>query len=174
MLAPHRELGDRWDSVAARDPLNARLLGDRELFLAADLLPKVDRMSMAHSLEVRVPYLGDEVVDLMLPLPGRFKADIRRDKRLLRAIATEVLPRDVATRPKRGFEVPIGAWLRGPLRPALDERLSAAELRRGGILRADPVTAMVAEHLAGHADHGRALWTLLVVQSFLARTAIAG
>jgi asparagine synthase (glutamine-hydrolysing) len=173
-LGLHHDLAERWHALAARDPLNARLMGDREVFLAADLLPKVDRMSMAHSLEVRVPYLGNEVVDLVLPLPGRFKAGLRRDKRLLRAVARDVLPPALAERPKRGFEVPIGAWLRGALRPALEDRLAATELNRSGVLRPTPVTAMVAEHLAGHADHGRALWTLLVVQSFLVRAAIAG
>ncbi|MBD3853833.1 MAG: hypothetical protein IFJ96_03550, partial [Acidobacteria bacterium] len=123
MLRPYSELAARWLEYAVSDPVNGRLATDRETFLPGDLLPKVDRMSMAHSLEVRVPYLDNQVVDLVLPLPGSFKQSLRRDKILLRKAAEEDLPPSAAAREKRGFEVPIGAWLRGPLRPALLDRL---------------------------------------------------
>jgi asparagine synthase (glutamine-hydrolysing) len=149
------------------DPVNGRLAADRETFLPGDLLPKVDRMSMAHSLEVRVPYLDNEVVDLVLPLPGRFKQSLRRDKILLREAAADLLPPSAAARPKCGFEVPIGAWLRGPLRPAMFDLLSWDTITRQGLLQPQSVGRLVDEHLGGQMDHGRALWALMVLSAWL-------
>ena len=124
-------------------------------------------MSMAHSLEVRVPYLDYQVVDLVLPLPGSVKQSLRRDKILLRKAAAEDLPPSVAAREKRGFEVPIGAWLRGPLRPALLDHLSSETIVRQGLLQPQIVGRLVDEHLGKKEDHGRALWTLLVLSHWL-------
>jgi asparagine synthase (glutamine-hydrolysing) len=126
-------------------------------------------MSMAHSLEVRVPYLDNEVVDLVLTLPGRLKQNLRRDKILLREVASGLLPEAGSLRRKRGFEVPIGAWLRGPLRPALTDFLSPPHLDGLGVLRASEVSRLVDEHLSGGQDHGRALWLLMVLSRWLDR-----
>ncbi|MBT8461677.1 MAG: asparagine synthase C-terminal domain-containing protein, partial [Gemmatimonadetes bacterium] len=154
---------------AARDPINARLAIDRELFLPGDLLPKVDRMSMAHSLEVRVPYLDNEVADFMLTLPGQFKQSLLRDKIILREVAAALLPKSGALRRKRGFEVPIDDWLRGPLRPALTDLLAPDLVDRQRVLRSSEVTRMVDAHLERRADHGRALWSLMVLSRWLDR-----
>jgi asparagine synthase (glutamine-hydrolysing) len=167
MLRPYSELAARWLEYAVNDPVNGRMATDRETFLPGDLLPKVDRMSMAHSLEVRVPYLDNEVVDLVLPLPGRLKQSLRRDKILLREAAADLLPPSAAARPKRGFEVPIGAWLRGPLRPALLDLLSWTTITRQGLLQPQSVGRLVDEHLGKKEDHGRALWALLVLSHWL-------
>ena len=167
MFGPYLELAARWREYAATDPVNGRLATDRETFLAGDLLPKVDRMSMAHSLEVRVPYLDNRVVDLVLPLPGRLKQSLRRDKILLREAAADLLPPSAATRRKRGFEVPIGAWLRGPLRPALLDLLSWKTITRQGLLQPHSVGRLVDEHLGEKEDHGRALWALVVLSAWL-------
>ena len=167
MLSPYTELAARWREYSASDPVNGRLAADRETFLPGDLLPKVDRMSMAHSLEVRVPYLDNEVVDLVLPLPGRLKQSLRRDKILLREAAADLLPPSAAARPKRGFEVPIGAWLRGPLRPAMFDLLSWETITRQGLLQPQSVGRLVDEHLRGQMDHGRALWALMVLSAWL-------
>jgi asparagine synthase (glutamine-hydrolysing) len=164
MLAPLAELAERWRGFDRLDPVNGRLAADRESFLPGDLLPKVDRMSMAHSLEVRVPFLDNEVVDLVLPLAGRLKATPRRDKILLRRAVSGVIPHTTATRRKQAFATPIGPWLRAELRPAADELLSAASVRRRGLLRPEVVASMVAEHMAGGADHGTALWALMVLE----------
>ncbi len=167
LLEPYAELAKRWQIFATSDPVNGRLAADRETFLPGDLLPKVDRMSMAHSLEVRVPYLDNEIVDLVLPLPGKLKQSLLRDKVLLRSVAAPLLPPTAATRRKRGFEVPIGAWLRGPLRPALLDLLSPQRLARQGFLRRDPVGRLVDQHLVGREDHGRGLWALMVLSGWL-------
>jgi asparagine synthase (glutamine-hydrolysing) len=163
----YAELDTSWREWANVDPVNGRLEADRCTFLPGDLLPKVDRMSMAHSLEVRVPFLDNEVADLVLALPGRFKQDLRRDKILLRRVASDLLPKAGSLRRKRGFEVPIGAWMRGPLRPALTDQLSPAQLAGQGVLRAAEVSRLVDEHLEGRHDHGRALWSLMVLSRWL-------
>jgi asparagine synthase (glutamine-hydrolysing) len=124
---------------------------------------------MAHSLEVRVPYLDNEVVDLVLALPGRLKQSLMRDKILLRKVAAGLLPKAGSLRRKRGFEVPIGAWLRGPLRPVLTDQLSAAHVADSGVLQVAEVSRLVDEHLAGDRDHGRALWSLMVLSRWLVR-----
>jgi len=169
MIEPYGDLAEAWLELAASDPVNGRLATDRETFLPGDLLPKVDRMSMAHSLEVRVPYLDNRVVDLVLPLPGNLKQSLRRDKILLREAAATNLPPSAAAREKRGFEVPIGAWLRGPLRPAMLDRLSSETITRHGLLQPQMVGRLVDAHLGGKEDHGRALWALLVLTNWLDR-----
>jgi asparagine synthase (glutamine-hydrolysing) len=165
-------LARRWDRLARRDPMQARLTADRELFLPGDLLPKVDRMSMAHSLEVRVPFLGDAVADLVLPLPGRFKATLVADKRVLRAAVADVVPEGVAGRRKQGFDVPISAWLRGPLRHVAADALSPDAVRETGLLDPAEVGRMLDAHLDGSSDHGLPLWTLLVVTTWSRRTGV--
>jgi asparagine synthase (glutamine-hydrolysing) len=169
VLALHPEMTRRWAELAARDPLNARLEVDRLGFLPGDLLPKVDRMSMAHSLEVRVPYLDNEVADLVLPLPGRTKVSGTQGKVLLRKVAARVLPGPVAARPKQGFDVPISSWLRGPLRGAMTDLLSESTIRAAGLFRPEVVTRLVTEHLEGVADHGEPLWLLVALEGWRAR-----
>ncbi len=167
LAACHAELASRWQKQAAVDGLNARLLVDRELFLPGDLLPKVDRMSMAHSLEVRVPYLDNEVADLVLPLPGRLKVRGRTDKYLLRRVSDRLAPAGAASRRKQGFEVPISTWLRGPLREPLADLLSATAIRRRGWFRPQVVARWIDEHLGGGADHGQRLWSLLALEGWM-------
>ena len=163
MLAAYEPLDERWRRLATDDPVNGRLTADRELFLPGDLLPKVDRMSMAHSLEVRVPYLDNEVVDLALPMPGRLKQSLLRDKVLLRAAASRRLPPAASGRRKQGFEVPIGAWLRGSLRPVLLDWLAPDRLRRQGLLDTVQVARLADRHLRGSGEHGKELWALMVL-----------
>jgi asparagine synthase (glutamine-hydrolysing) len=172
MLGEYDALDDRWHRWDATDPINGRLETDRSIFLPGDLLPKVDRMSMAHSLEVRVPYLDNEVVDLVLPLPGHMKQTFRRDKILLRDAARRLLPPTGALRRKRGFEVPIGQWLRGPLLPALTDLLSEETLVRQGLLQPPEVSKLIRQHCQETHDHGRALWTLMVLSHWVDRAGL--
>jgi asparagine synthase (glutamine-hydrolysing) len=167
---PYEDLAQRWLDLAATDPVNGRLTTDREVFLPADLLPKVDRMSMAHSLEVRVPYLDNQVVDLMLSVRGSLKQSLRRDKILLREAATAYLPETAAHRAKRGFEVPIGEWLRTALRPVLLDWLAPETLDRHDVLKSETVSALADEHLHGVRDHGKSLWALMVLSRWLTRS----
>ena len=169
MLEPYEDLAARWRRFAAADPMSGRLAADREIFLPADLLPKVDRMSMAHSLEARVPFLDNEVADFVLPLPGRLKATHFRDKILLRRAVEGLIPRTTATRRKQAFATPIGAWLRGDLKAAMMDHLSPESVRRRGLFSSDVVNAIVGEHLDGCRDHGTALWALLVLEHWQRR-----
>ncbi|HXV75379.1 MAG TPA: asparagine synthase (glutamine-hydrolyzing), partial [Candidatus Polarisedimenticolaceae bacterium] len=162
-----RERARRWAIRALDDPINARLAVDRELFLPGDLLPKVDRMSMAHSLEVRVPFLDNELADFVLAQPGSRKIRGGTTKWMLRRIARERLPPGAWRAPKTGFDVPVSRWLRGPLREPLCELLSARAVRRRGLFRAETVSTMIDQHLDEVADHGMRLWTLLALEGWM-------
>jgi asparagine synthase (glutamine-hydrolysing) len=166
VAALHGEAAARWQATAQHDAINARLEVDRLLFLPGDLLPKVDRMSMDHSLEVRVPFLDNALADFALALPGSLKVGWRKDKRVLRRVAERMLPRAVARRRKQGFDVPIGAWLRGALREPLVDLLSEETVRRRGLLRWESVRRLRDDHLAGRRDHGEPLWLLLVLEGW--------
>ncbi len=166
MLVPYEGLADRWRDFDGYDPINGRLATDREVFLAGDLLPKVDRMSMAHSLEVRVPFLDHEVVDCVLPLPGRLKATARHDKIILRRAMTGVIPSTTATRRKQAFAVPIGAWIRGPLGEVVGDLLAAGSVSHRGFFDPMVVQRLFDDHREGRADHGLALWTLTVLEQW--------
>jgi len=126
----------------------------------------VDRMSMAHSLEVRVPYLDHDVVDWMLRLPGRYKAGGGRGKLLLRRLSATLLPRKLVAPRKQGFDVPISGWLRGPLREAMTDLLAEETVRRRGLFRPEAVLRMVREHLEKQADHGERLWLLVALEGW--------
>jgi asparagine synthase (glutamine-hydrolysing) len=169
MLEPMADLADRWQRFDRLDPMNGRLTTDRESFLPGDLLPKVDRMSMAHSLEVRVPFLDNEIVDLVLPLPGRVKATVLSDKILLRRAVRGVIPVTAATRRKQAFATPIGAWLRRELAPAMGDLLLTDRFRRRGLFNPAEVQRLCDTHLTGEADNGTALWTLMVLEHWQRR-----
>lgn len=140
-----------------------------DCYLLDDLLPKVDRMSMAHGLEVRSPFLDRELVEHALMLPDRFKVRGISLKRALKAAVADLLPPEILQRPKHGFGVPLDRWFRDELRGMLSWRIgsSSAAVRR--YLDPGALDALVAEHLSGRADHGHALWTLLTLEVFLER-----
>ena len=158
---PLDQLRERYAQTAGAEPL-ARLQDlDVAPYLADDLLTKTDRMSMAHSLEVRVPFLDPHVAELALALPTAAKVRGLAKKRLLRSVAATLLPREVARGAKRGFSIPMAAWLRGPLMPMARDLLAPAALARGGLLDPSLVTRLLDEHLARRDAHSRALWGVL-------------
>jgi asparagine synthase (glutamine-hydrolysing) len=134
---------------------------DVGVYLPDDLLVKTDRASMAHSLEVRVPFLDPAVADLALALPTRMKVRGLDKKRLLRRAVRPLLPAPVVDGRKRGFSIPAAAWLRGPLLPLARDVLAPDALRQGGVLDPAPVQRLLDEHVARRHDHSRALWGLL-------------
>ncbi len=152
----------RYAGSAGATPL-ARLQDvDIGVYLVDDLLVKVDRASMAHSLETRVPFLDPVVAELAMALPDRHKIRGLSQKRLLRSAVAPLLPDEVRRAKKQGFSIPLAAWLRGPLRPVVRDHLSAATLRRQGFLRAPVVEELIRRHEEGRADLGRQLWNLLL------------
>jgi len=157
----------RYAETAGAAPL-ARLQDvDVGVYLVDDLLTKTDRMSMAHSLELRVPFLDRHVAELALALPTSAKVRGLAKKRVLRAAAAPLVPRDVARGRKRGFSIPAAAWLRGPLQPFAREVLSPQRIRRQGLLEPAAVTAVLDAHVAREADLSRQLWGLLSLSLWL-------
>lgn len=137
---------------------------DFRTYLADDLLVKLDRATMMVSLEGRVPFLDYRLVEAMAALPTSLKLRGLDAKRVLKQVERDRLPPAVVGRRKKGFGIPIADWLRGPLKPLLDDYLSPSYLRAQGLFRTDAVQRLVREHLEGRADHRKPLWTLLVFQ----------
>jgi asparagine synthase (glutamine-hydrolysing) len=136
-------------------------------YLANDLLPKVDRCSAGVGLEVRSPFLDTALIELAARLPDAHKRRGLRTKVVLRAAFEDLLPHEIATRPKRGFAVPLAVWFRGPLRPFLVDTLGP-HARVKSFLQSASIDRMVDDHLHGRADRSAQLWTLLTLEVWLA------
>jgi asparagine synthase (glutamine-hydrolysing) len=134
---------------------------DLGIYLVDDLLVKTDRLSMAHSLELRVPLLDQRVADFALALPDRLKVRGFAKKRLLRRALAPLLPREIVHGRKQGFSIPLAAWLRGPLEPFARDVLSPETLNRQGCLDAAAVTPLLDAHCSGREDLSRQLWGLM-------------
>jgi len=158
-----------WESTAGVATLSRLQLLTLRTYLLDDLLPKVDRMSMAHGLEVRSPFLDRDLVEFALSLPPAFKLRAWSRKRVFKEAMRELLPHDVLHRRKRGFGVPLDRWFRTDLRPYLESTLTGPGTRLGQHLASEPVADMVSAHLSGQANLGHALWTLLTLEVFLRR-----
>jgi asparagine synthase (glutamine-hydrolysing) len=147
---------------------------DLQDYLPDDILVKVDRASMAVSLECRAPYLDHRVAEFAWSLPLDVKMRGVTTKWVLRRLLERHVPRELFDRPKRGFSIPVDEWLRGPLRSWAEELLSPRRLREDGYLRAEPVRRAWEAHLAGRSNHQAALWTVLMFQSWLEARVPAG
>jgi asparagine synthase (glutamine-hydrolysing) len=152
-------------------PVERMMALDMLGYLPDDILVKVDRAAMAVSLETRVPFLDHRLVEFAWRLPFRLKVRGRESKWILRQLLYRHVPRALIERPKMGFGVPIGDWLRGPLREwaesLLDERRIAAE----GYFRPEPVRRVWQAHIAGRADEQQRLWPILMFQNWLEASA---
>jgi asparagine synthase (glutamine-hydrolysing) len=118
-------------------------------------------MSMAHSLEARVPFLDPVVAELAHALPTKMKVRGNQKKRLLRMAAEPLLPKEIVRGRKRGFSIPAAAWLRGPLVPFARDVLSRETIERQGFFEAAAVTQVLDDHVSGRVDHSRQLWGLM-------------
>jgi asparagine synthase (glutamine-hydrolysing) len=137
------------------------------VYLPSDILVKVDRTSMANSLEVRAPFLDHEFLTWAFSLPAALKIDKRGGKVLLKQAMEPFLSSELLYRPKQGFSVPLAEWLRGPLRPMVADLPQSETLRSCGMFALDTIAARVAAHLDGGMDHSKSIWLLLVFDSFL-------
>jgi asparagine synthase (glutamine-hydrolysing) len=149
---------------AGREPLAGLLHADTAFYLPNDMLVKVDRMSMANSLEVRVPFLDPAMVTFAASLPPDHKLHRGRvRKHVLRESLRGSLPADVLRAPKSGFNLPVEAWMRGSLRDLLFDAVGAQRNELGHYVRAGEIEALAEEHRARRADHGHALFTMLML-----------
>jgi len=139
---------------------------DATTYLPDDILCKVDRAAMAVSLETRVPFLDHRVAALAARIPASMNIAGGTGKRMLRKLLYREAPRSLFERPKAGFGVPVGAWLRGPLRPWAEELLDARRMKADGYFDADRVQRRWAAHLAGTQDATAALWAVLMFQAW--------
>jgi len=145
----------------ARDPVAAALYFDYRTYLADDILALSDRLSMAHSLEIRVPFVDHELVERVFPLPTALKVGRWKLKHLLRRALASRLPAAHFRAPKRGFVGPTAAWLRHELRPLLEDELSATRTRRLGLFDGEALTGLLADHFSRRHNREGILWALL-------------
>jgi len=161
------------DALAERsaglDRIDRALFVDANSYLPDNCLVKVDRMSMACSLEARVPFLDHELVELAFHMPSRLKVDGSKTKVLLKRVAERHVPRECVRRRKEGFSIPIKNWLAGPLRPLIDDHLSMRSTNRAGIFRAERVDRLKHEHLSGRVNHSHLLWSLILAEEWRRR-----
>lgn len=146
------------------NPVARLQLADTGTYLPDDILTKVDRASMAHSLEVRVPLLDHRVIEFAWRLPRETLIGHGRTKRPLRRVLERHVPADLFERPKSGFAIPIGDWMRGPWRDWAEDLLSVSALEASGLLEPAPIRAAWADHLSGRRNLQNQLWAVLMFQ----------
>jgi asparagine synthase (glutamine-hydrolysing) len=155
---------------APEDPLSRVQYLDLKTYLVGDILTKVDRASMAHSLEVRVPILDHELVEWVASLPPETKLRGREGKYLFKKALEPYLPEDLLYRPKMGFAVPLASWFRGPLRERVRQVTESDALLDTGVFEPGFLRRMVDEHQSGVRDFSAALWSVLMFESFCRRS----
>ena len=163
---PYEDLPGVVAESRTRDPIERLIYQHCKFYLADQNLVNVDRASMACGLEVRAPFLDHNLVELACRIPADLKLRGWTTKYILKRALDGLLPASILHRRKQGFGVPIGPWLRGPLRGVLETRLAADRVTRVGLFDAAVVTRLVAEHVAGQSDHRKILWALLMLDAW--------
>ena len=164
-----QHIDELYTSAAALPELNRSLYVDTQSYLADNCLVKVDRMSMANSLEVRVPLLDKDLVTMAFDVPPNLKIRGNETKWLLKRIASRQLPRECVYRPKEGFSIPMKHWLGTHFRPILEEYLSPSRLQGDGIFELPVIARLKEEHFAGRANHSHILWSLVIFHAWKER-----
>ena len=168
---PQPYLDDPLPAFGADDPAMRMMLQDMRSYLPDDILCKVDRAAMGVSLETRTPFLDPEVIALSTRLPMAMKIREGQGKWALRQVLYQHVPREMIERPKAGFAIPIGIWLRGPLRDWAEELISHERIAKDGFFDPDIVRRTWAEHLSGRRDWTTRLWAILMFQAWHAQWA---
>ena len=140
---------------------------DMKTYLVGDILTKVDRASMAHALEVRVPFLDHKLMEWISGLPASFKLRGREGKFMLKRALEPYLPQDIMYRKKMGFSIPLAEWFRGPLREKLTTALTSERMADTGLFDMAFVKRMVEDHVSGRRDYSASLWSLLMFDAFV-------
>ena len=155
---------DYFARVKNASPLNQLLYVDLKTFLPCLNLMTTDKTSMAANLEVRVPFLNQEMLELAARMPTHLKLRGLKRKYILKRAAEKLLPREVVWRKKAGFGAPIRSWLRGPLRPMVDDLLSAETVTRRGLFRPAEVKRIIEANLSGREDYNLQVFQLLTFE----------
>ena len=148
----------------AHETMNQLLYLDTKLYLEGDILTKVDRASMANSLEVRVPLLNHRLAEYVAEVPHQLKLHGLQTKFLLKKAMADTLPKEIVRRPKKGFNAPVGYWINGSLKELVRDQLSSEKITREGFFDAAYIQKLVKEHADGERDHRKLIWTLLVFE----------
>lgn len=148
----------------AKDDVEKMQYVDINYYMAEDILTKVDRASMAVSLEVRAPFLDQRVAEFAARIPMDFKLKGSKGKYILKKAVEPLLPSEILNRPKKGFGIPIADWLKGRLNPLMHDLLSPKKVREQGLFNREFVSKMIRDHESGTASYHKQLWTLLVFQ----------
>jgi len=152
------------DNVRTNALLDALLYIDSKTYLPGDILTKVDRMSMAVSLEARVPLLDHKLIDFVTRIPASMKMAGLETKYLFKRAVADLVPEEILTRPKQGFGVPIQQWINQQLRERIRDTLTDSRFRRRGIISSSYTDVLLDEHERGRRDHSMALWSLLMLE----------
>jgi asparagine synthase (glutamine-hydrolysing) len=160
----YRQARALYDACDAANPIERMQYLDTKLYMAEDILTKVDRTSMAVSLEVRAPFLDKRVVEYAAAMPFNYKLRGRTGKYILKQAVAPLVPPFVTQRGKKGFGVPVAEWLKKRLRPLAHDLLAPARLRRHGLFDPAYVARLQHEHERGLANHRKLLWALLVFE----------
>jgi asparagine synthase (glutamine-hydrolysing) len=166
---PYDLIGETLAGAGTRDPMERAIYQHCKFYLAGQNLPNVDRASMACGLEVRAPFLDHAMVELAGRIPSRLKVHGVTTKYILKEALRGVLPPAILGRRKQGFGVPIGPWLRGPLRGLLEEWLAPERVAEVGLFEPATAARLVSEHVSGRRSHQRVLWALLVFEAWRER-----
>jgi asparagine synthase (glutamine-hydrolysing) len=164
----------RYDACGSADPLDRAMYVDVHTYLHDDILTKVDRMSMAVSLESREPLLDHRLLEFAARVPASLKLRDGISKYLLRRLLAARLPAPVLARGKQGFAAPIAEWLRGPLRPMLQDLVGSRRSLERGVFEPAGVRRLLDEHGTGKADHRHRLWQLLMLELWFRQFADVG
>ncbi len=160
---------DAYHACASADPMDKALYTDARTYMIDDVLTKVDRMSMAVSLEAREPLLDHKLLEFAARVPMSLKLKNGRSKYLMRRLLEQHVPRSISERPKRGFEAPIAEWLRGPLAEMTTELLLDGRLHERGIFAPGEIKRLWDEHRSGRASHQHRLWQLVMLELWFRR-----
>jgi asparagine synthase (glutamine-hydrolysing) len=166
---PGRIVGDYYASAPVNDPLAGMIAADVGTILPDDFLVKVDRASMAHGLEVRPPLLDHELLELAARIPSRLKVHNGETKWIFKQACRRRLPACLIDRPKHGFELPIDAWLGGPLKGMFEDAVLSPQAAVGGLVDQPTARALYQSHARGTGRHGAVLWSLLVLARWAER-----
>jgi asparagine synthase (glutamine-hydrolysing) len=161
-----KQFAPYWKATGGRNSLDRMLYLDTKVWLADDILLKADKMSMAHSLEMRVPFLDHKLVEFAAKLPTKFKLRGGSGKFLLRKAMSGQLPEEIIRRPKKGFPVPIEQWLRGPMKDYTQDTLLSSQSASRQLFNADFIKNLLREHQSGSAKRHEEIWSLLVFESW--------